>query len=349
MNLSFVSTKALNEANRSTVLDLQQRLLLAQKELSSGRLADVGKTLGARTTETVSFRVDVARLNMNIDTNASVSGRLSVTQQALQDMTTTGQNFINTLIASRNSDTGPAVAQNDAKAALSSLTDALNSTFAGGYIFGGENVNSQPIANYFGTPTPANRQAVADAFQTFFGFPQNDPQVANIVPSQMQTFIDGTFDALFEEPQWSTNWSSASDTNIQNRISNSEVVETSTNANEDAFRKLAKAYTMLADLGVQGMNSATFQVVVDSATKATGGALQDLAVEQGKLGTSQARVSSANTKMQAQVDLLTTQINGLETVDPYDAAVRVTSLQTQIETAYSLTARVQQLTILNYL
>jgi flagellar hook-associated protein 3 FlgL len=349
MNLSFVSTKALNEANRSTVLDLQQRLLLAQKELSSGRLADVGKSLGARTTETVSLRQDVARLNMNIDTNASVSARLGVTQQALQDLSSTAQKFINTLIAARDSDTGPTVTENDAKAYLSSFADTLNTTFAGGYIFAGENVDVKPVADYFASPTPPNRQAVADAFQSFFGFSQDDPQVANIVPSQMQNFIDSTFDALFEEPQWSANWSDASDTNVKNRISNLEVVETSTNANEDAFRKLAKSFTMLADLGVQNMNSETFEVVVNKGITVTGEAVQNLAVEQGKLGTSQGRVSTANTKMEAQVNLLKDQVNGLETVDPFDAAVRVTSLQTQIETAYSLTARVQQMTILNYL
>jgi flagellar hook-associated protein 3 FlgL len=346
---SHVSTKALNEGNRLSVLKLQSRLLEAQKELASGRLADVGRTLGARTTETVSLRQETARLNMTIDTNASVAGRLGVTQEALQGLSSTTERFVGALIAARDSETGPAVAQNIAAANVVSFTAAMNTTFAGQFVFGGENVDVQPLTEYYATPTSSNRQAVADAFQSFFGFPQDDPQVANITPGQMQTFLDTSFDAVFEEPEWSANWSDASDTNLRSRISNNEVAESSTNANEDAFRKVAKAFTMLADLGVQNMNRETFEVVANSAITFAGEAVQDLAVEQARLGTAEARVAIVNTKMEAQVDIITDQVNDLETVDPFDAAVRVTSLTTQIQTAYSLTARVQQLTILNYL
>jgi flagellar hook-associated protein 3 FlgL len=53
--------------------------------------------------------------------------------------------------------------------------------------------------------------------------------------------------------------------------------------------------------------------------------------------------------MSAQIDIINSQIDNLEQVDPFEAATRVTTLMTQLETAYSLTARVQRLTILNYL
>ena len=349
MDVSYISTKALNEGNRLSVLKLQQRLLLAQKELSSGREADVGLALGARTTETVSLRQQLASLNKTIDTNASVSARLDVAQTTLGDMSSTAQDFLNALIAARDSDTGPEVVQNQAEADLVSFTSAMNNTFAGAYLFAGENVDVKPIADYYDTSTSAGRQAVADAFLSYFGFDQNDAQVASIVPSQMQDFIDTTFAALFEEPDWSTNWSDASDTNMASRISSSEEVESSTNANKDAFRKLAKAYTMLADLGGQNMNKETFEVLANSAITTVGEAIQDLTTERAKLGTAEGHVANADTRMKAQADILTDQVNGLENVDPYEAATRVNTLTTQLQTAYSLTARVQQLTILNYL
>jgi flagellar hook-associated protein 3 FlgL len=190
---------------------------------------------------------------------------------------------------------------------------------------------------------------VDSAFQSFFGFAQDDPQVVNITPAQMQTFITTQFEAMFEDPQWSANWSNASSENVKNRISSSEVVETSTNTNEATFRKLAAGFTMLADLGVENMNRETFNVVSSAAIGVVGEAVQDLAVQQAKLGTAQGRVANANTKMDLQVDILTQQVNDLEGVDPFDAAVRVTSLMTQVEVAFALTARVQQMTILNYL
>jgi flagellar hook-associated protein 3 FlgL len=343
-----VSTKALNEANRTNVLRLQARLLTAQKELD-GRLADVGATLGARTTETVSLRQDIARLGVTIDTNSSVTARLDVTQTSLTGLSNTAEAFIDTLIGVRESATGPAIAANEAKASLVSLTATLNSSFAGAFIFAGVNVEEKPLNDYFAQPPQPNKVAVDNAFQSFFGFAQDDPQVANIAPAQMQTFITTQFAAMFEEPQWSANWSNASSENVKNRISSSEVVETSTNTNEAAFRKLAAGFTMLADLGVENMNRETFNVVSSAAIGVVGEAVQDLAVQQAKLGTAQGRVANANTRMDLQVDILTQQVNDLEGVDPFDAAVRVTSLMTQVEVAFALTARVQQMTILNYL
>jgi flagellar hook-associated protein 3 FlgL len=349
MELSYISTKALNEGNRLSILKLQQRLAAAQKELSSGRLADVGQSLGARTSQTVSLRQDLSRLTMITDTNSLVSSRLSVSQQAVGGVGQSAQSFISTLLAVRNTETGGAVVKGAAKAALVGLTDAMNTTFAGEHLFGGINTDQQPLTNYFSEPTPANRQAVLDAFQTEFGFGPGDPQVATIIPSQMQSFIDTTLSALFEEPAWSANWSSASSENIESRISVSEVIDTSANANDAGFRKLAKVYTMLSDLGVENMSQETFAAVVDRAVSFAGEAVQDVAVVQANLGVAQERVAKANAKMEAQTDILTSRINGMEAVDPFDAAVRVTSLMTQIETSYALTARIQNMTILNYL
>jgi len=49
------------------------------------------------------------------------------------------------------------------------------------------------------------------------------------------------------------------------------------------------------------------------------------------------------------MSILTTQISNLEDVNPYEASTQVTNLQTQIETAYSLTAQLQKLSLVNYL
>lgn len=349
MELSYISTKAINEGNRLSLIKLQQQLATAQKEVSTGRLADVGQSLGSRTSETVSLRQELSRITMIKDTNALASSRMRVSQEAMGGIEGSAQSFLNTLIAARDSATGPKVAQYAASSALVSMTDALNTAFGDEFLFGGINTSQRPVANYFAEPTAGSRQAVINAFQAEFGFAPGDPAVASIIPSQMQSFIDTTLSALFEEPAWSAEWSTASDQNIESRISVSEEIETSVNANDQAFRKMAKAFVMLSELGVENMTPETYDVVVDRAITFTGEAIQDVTVAQATLGISQERVAKADQKIEAQKDILTTRINGLEAVDPYDAAVRVTSLMTQIETSYALTARIQNMTILNYL
>ncbi len=53
--------------------------------------------------------------------------------------------------------------------------------------------------------------------------------------------------------------------------------------------------------------------------------------------------------MSLQIDILTSQVNSLEAVDPHEAATRVSQLLTQIESSYALTARIMGLSILDYL
>jgi flagellar hook-associated protein 3 FlgL len=67
------------------------------------------------------------------------------------------------------------------------------------------------------------------------------------------------------------------------------------------------------------------------------------------MGVSEGRVTKANEALQAQKDVVATYIGELEGVDPYEASVQMNTLLTQMEASYALTARIQQMTLLNYL
>jgi flagellar hook-associated protein 3 FlgL len=349
MKTTFVSTSSISAATRQSIQQTQVKLAEAQKEVTTGRLADVGASLGYKTGQTLSLRQDHARLTTIIDTNSVVSTRLSATQAALKSMSDDAQLFVSQLIAARNTDSGPTVLQNQAEAALNSFTNQVNSAIDGAHLFAGINADVKPVTDYNQVPTPANKQAVADAFTAAFGTTTSDPANASISANDMQAFLDGPFSDLFEDPSWTTNWSAASDQNVKSRISPSELIETSANANNVGIRKLAKAYAMVSDLGVENMNQAAYQAVVDTATKIAGEAVQDLAKEQSRLGTAQERIKTANDRMSIQIDIMTNHINLLEGVDPYEASTRVSQLMNQVETAYAMTSRIQGLSLLKYL
>lgn len=349
MKTGFISTSSISAATRQSIIDTQTKLAQAQKEVTTGRHADMGASLGYKVGQTISLRQDHARLTTMIDTNAVVSTRLSTTQAALKAISEDAQLFVGQLIGARNSDTGPAVVQAQAKAALTSFISALNTALDGAHLFAGINADVKPITDYYANPTAPNRQAVADAFFANFATTTSDPAIESITAADMQSFLDGDFADLFEDPAWSTDWSSASSQNVKNRISTSELIETSTNANDIAIRKLAKAFTMVADLGLENLNKSACTAVVDTATRLVGEAVQDMAREQARLGTAQERIATANERMSIQIDIMTTHINLLETVDPYEASTRVATLLTQVETAYAMTARIQNLSLLKYL
>jgi len=349
MKTTSVSTSAITNATRESRVDLQSKLAVAQKEATTGRLADVGETLGYLTERTVSLRQDVDRLTTFKDTNAIASGRLSMTQTTLDSVGASAQQFLQTLVAARATRSSAGVAISDAKAKLVSFTASMNTAQNGAYIFAGINTDVKPLAEYFASPASAGKTALDGAFAAEFGLAQSAPGVEAISGADMQAFLDGNFATLFDHSNWTTTWSSASDQDISTRISNNERVETSANANEAAIRKLASAYTMIADFGIEELGSDAYLSVVDKAIELVGQSIGDITQIQAGLGTSEERITSANTRMDLQIKLMKEHITKLEGVDPYEATSNVNALLTQIETAYSLTARLQNLSLVNFL
>ena len=348
MKTSFISTSSLSAATRLSLAKLQAKLVDAQKEVATSRLADVGASLGYRTGQAVSLRQDHARLTAIINSNAAVSTRLDATQAGLKQLVGNSQAFVSQLLAARNAGTGPHVAQQQAQTGLQAFIDTINTASNGAYLFSGINADVKPLADYYAAGA-GNRQAVATAFQAAFGMTQSDPGVAAISASDMGAFLDGAFAGMFEGTGWTSTWSAASDQDMRSRISTSELIETSSNANEPAIRKLAKAYTMVADLGTEGLGQQTFETVIDRAVTLAAEAIADLSLLAADLGTAQERVKNANDRMSIQIDIMTNHISALEAVDPYEASTRLSQLMTQVETAYAMTARMQKLSLLNYL
>ena len=347
MSANYVSTLMLSSSLRSSITNNQSALTKASKEATTGRFADVGLELGTGTGRDVALRADFNFADQLVDTNELVAGRLDVTQNRITQLGKTASEFLKNLIAARDAESGAKIIMPSASANLQDVIGALNVSYNGSYLFGGINTQTVPITNY--TTGSASKNQVDADFLASFGFSQSAPGVSTITPAQMQNFLDTTFDAEFASPAWNTNWSTATDPVMQSRISTTEVADTSVSANEPAFRKLAEAYTMMADLGNTTMDQSTFQVVVDKAIGLVGNAITDLATLGGNVGTVQQRITKATDKLKTQQDILNNQIVGMEKVDPAEASVRVNTLQTQIQTALALTSQLQKISLINYL
>lgn len=348
MKTTFVSTYAVSNATRQSVMKMQAELVKLQEELSSGRKADIGLALGPRAGQSVSLRQERASLQTFLDSNAVASLRLSATQDALQSIAASAHDFLNTLVVAKSDATLGAITAARGAERLEGLLARLNGTQNGEYLFGGINTGERPIADYT-DPASAPRLAVAAAFQARFGMTQSDPAVDTISPADMQAFLDAEFADLFEEPQWSALWSNAADEPLESRISSAEAVITGATVNQPEMRKLAMVYTMVSDLGLAGLSQGAYSTVVSAATGAMGEALQGVTVTQAALGYSEQAIASANSRLSIQKDILDTHVGELEGIDSFVLSMRVTSLLTQIETSYALTSRIQKLSLLNYL
>lgn len=348
MKTTYISTISLSDASRRQI---QSQASLVQKlgvELSSGRKYDVGLDLGTRTGEAVSIRAEFHFLHGIIDTNALAASRLDVSQAAMNDILSDAQDFLSTLVALRENDSSSDIVKADAIGNMELLTSRLNTQLNGNFMFAGINTDQEPLADY-ADPASPNKIAADAAFLAEFGITQANPAVSSITPAAMDTYLNGAFDAMFQDPAWGATWSTASDNVMVSRISASETVTSSVSANEQAFRDLAAAYTMMSDLGNENLDPGTWKTVVDKAIEKLGTGIAGVTSEMGKLGNVQEQVNLASERLKVQTDILNSRVNDLENVNLEETSVRLNTALTQLETTYAVTARMQGLSILNYL
>ena len=222
------------------------------------------------------------------------------------------------------------LAGDDAERQLNVAVAALNKSFEGRALFSGDAVDQSPLAdaNTLLTDIRTIYAAAADATQlaTDLDFYFDDPTggfATNI-------YQGGTGDAPRVE------------------IGKGEVVAYSAKANEAAVRDLLRSLSTIVVASEKGQS-------VDRDTTLKAAAVKLVEAGNG-VTTIQARIGGAEGRMQLALSTLDAENTALglaynERVsrDPFEAAVRLQQLESQLESAFVLSARVSQLTLVNFL
>jgi flagellar hook-associated protein 3 FlgL len=343
MTTSYISSLSLWNAPRSGAAKLQSEIADATREIAEGRHADVGLALGGQVSRSLSLRQGAAEIAALKDGNGVTALRLGASQGVLQQMQkSTDATFAS--LTGLSSDKRVAAMGASADDTLASLTALLNTRANGQALFAGTNTAVGPIRDDAAANAKANAAA---AFERAFGFPPGDPQAATLTASQVQNFLEATVAAQFADPNWGNTWSQASRTTVSSRISLSETVTTSVSADADPFRQLAQA-AVVAGLGLAALSADAQDVVSGRVMSLLSKGSAGLVSLQADLGRSQSRLADANTRLDAQSDLITKEIARLEAVDPAEAKTRLNAATTQLQMSYSLTAQLQELSLLKY-
>ncbi|MBB3808011.1 flagellar hook-associated family protein [Pseudochelatococcus contaminans] len=381
MASNFVSTYNLLNGPRAYARSAQADITRFGKEVVEARYADVGLVLGAKTGHSTILYQELARIEGFTTSNGLASGRLDMTQAALTEIREAGEDMMATLVGLPTNDLGSATIKGEAERVLKAMTDKLNSAYAGQQLFSGIKTDTAPMTQDAGT---AQVTAAFDNFKTAFQTYWTDSgkaaetgqavaTVNDIGAEELSLFLNpvdpttipaskgvpfielatavwngARLDQEFNDANWQ-NWSSASNTAITSRISASETITTSISANDSSFRGLARAYSVLAVLPADEFNENAFKEVVSYAIKELGLATEGVTIVQAGLGSAQTRVKTINESLATQKTLLQKNISDLEGVDPAAAKVSLDAAELQLNLAYALTARLQSLSLLNYI
>ena len=112
---------------------------------------------------------------------------------------------------------------------------------------------------------------------------------------------------------------------------------------------LALASVVISSLFGQDLGADAKSAVASKAISYASQATSGIVTQQSQLGLSQERLEKANDALDARSTLYQGNLVDLQGVDVYEASTLVNQLQTQLETAYTLVSKLQQLSLVNYL
>jgi flagellar hook-associated protein 3 FlgL len=346
MKTSPISTLAVSLALRNSTSRMQETLPRLQQEMVTGKYADSGLALGSESRKLISFLGDVDHTGRLMDTNAQVQTRLTMTQESMSRINTLASNLMNAVGIVMGDNNQYPTAQQTAKNVVAETSSILNTQINGTFLFGGVNTDNQPIADY---DTGGGKAAFDAAFLGYFGFDKNDPAAANVTRTDIENFLETAVKPLFLGAGWTANMSSATDEVIKSRISPEVTADTSVSANEKPFRELMMASVVATELFDSNLGGEAKEGVSNFVISQSGSATGGMTKLQGQTGLVEERLKRANDALSAQKSLLETFASDLESVDPYQTSIELNTLLTQIEVSYSITSRIQNLSIMDYL
>ncbi|MCQ4159923.1 flagellin [Roseomonas sp. GC11] len=349
---------AINRQNNLT--RLQNELATLTAEMSSGRKSDPTRELGVGASLLYKLYGDVQQ-GEAIKNSTSLAGkRIEAMQTALTQvgdlMDQMSPEILKTDSLKGN---GYTIIASNAREMLGSMIDLLNTSWDGQNIFGGTDSSQPPLANSSTLLDWAQTQL--DDAVTAAGDALDETEAAALITTFDTMFANETRDTsnsfyglVYQSTSRTSMGSSAdpeSDTDTLIRIGAGETLSYNVRADNQTFKDAFKSLAILSTLDASSseLSEDAKTALIDEAGELMRGARSQLTVLAGVLGGKQERLEKVATIQDKAVTAATAQINDLEGADYYTISDKVSTLQIQLNATYAITAKLAELSLVNYL
>lgn len=336
---------------RQTIADLTREMDQKQTELSTGLKSDVYKSLGISAAQALDLRASLSRDEAQISANKLLTSRMETMTQTLGSIRGVVQDALDLGVANKTAPLGTVSGlQKAAETALNALISQANGGHAGVPLFAGTDIPAQTLQGW-GKTNANTGLAPAEVLSSIIGTGLTDAADATAKIAA----LDAVFSDSAVVPGWNFeetfyNGSGTGAPRQSATIGEQTVLDYGVQANDPAFRKVIQGLAMLASTDpAQIADPEAYATWVGKAVDLLSAGNGDLLDTETGLGAQVGQVEDANTRMQDRMDLYKSRILDLEGVDSYEAATRISLLETQIQASYAVTARLSQLSFLNYM
>ncbi|SEW41405.1 flagellar hook-associated protein 3 FlgL [Cognatiyoonia koreensis] len=304
-------------------------------ELSSQIKNDLTRSLGGDLRQLQSIDREITLLQGYQQAGTEIAQRLSFAQTTLAAIDRIRGNFMETAlqITPESAARDIQASVKAGEAAFTEIATQLNRRLGERTIFGGADVARDPLA-------PPQEMLTSLRAATAGLTDQAD--------------IIAAVDDWFDDPAGgfaTLGYQGDTGPQLQQRISADKTIALNMRADGAASVALLKgaAIAAMADENTVGLTDRTRAGLVQTSGQRMLSAADDLTAMRSDLGAAQASVDEAAAAHGAQLTAFQINRNELTAADPFDTASRLQNVQQQLEMHYTVTARLSQLSLVNYL
>ena len=328
-------TQHRNHSMSLLIANLRDRSDASRVESVTGRFADVTTKLGGNVSELMQIEKALGDIKDFSEAIALAEARAVVTQESLSRVRDVAQLLADTtdLLSTNGTTQDFEAVSGQAREELGSVVSALNTQFAGRPLFSGDDGNGNAIldeSSIFALAVPfleAGASANAGYSDLISEF----------------TTAGGTFDTSI--------YQGGAGTSPDALVGPGESVSYSVKADESPLR------SVLANIAALGAAFDTSNAIPDAqrrqiAELASAGLRTDISQIigiEGRVGAAENRIATIKARNSASEASLTISFNNLAGADQLNATIELTELERQLETAFATTARMSNLSLVNFL
>jgi flagellar hook-associated protein 3 FlgL len=307
-----ISTLAQQTLMLRSLDQLQGKAIELQGQISSGLVSQDISGLGLAAGRVANLQGSIQHHQAFLDTIATVQQRIQESTDVLSNVQSSVQKF-QQLLPNGAYDTTPSDIQTQAKQLLGVLGDLLNTQDGSRYLFSGSLTGTAPF--------------VAASLP---------------VPGDLTTLVNGA------PPSGYYAGNAAISTA---RVDDNLTINYGITADDPAIEKVIRTLNFLANLppGSPSSSNATDVSNINQAAVLMGQGLQGLQNVLGTLALQSAAMKQVQQNHQDFVNLATSNIGSVESIDPAKAITELNQVETNLQASYATISGLQQLSLVNYL
>ena len=306
------------------ISELRTQIGKTSTEATTGRYEDLTLHLSGRIGKAMLGQKALADISTDREVLNLRASRLSLIQTSLgtvqESSSGIAANMLSAIGGEHETDVG--IAARDAKAALSASLSSLNARYGDRFLFAGDPTSTLPFSDQ--SALLADIELIADSATDSADFAtQLDDYFTSPTGGWLQNIYQGSTTA--SDPE-------------------------SVTADNDAIKSLIRDLAVLAISGPDGPLASLdgYKTLVQETSLSLSSSETQITNLRADLGVYEERNAIEQKTLDTEETVLTASFNDLTARDQYEAATELQSLQTTLEASYLITARLSQLSLLNY-